>query len=107
MFETAHRYLQFFVTNIGNQSVNDGVKGYSNSTIATHSITNSFHRHHLLTNHMPGLLEAEPLIFNCLYGTDHIRVLNDHDNESTDLPTTPDLNKKISNDSVGQQQQKV
>uniref|UniRef100_A0A915LHG8 Uncharacterized protein n=1 Tax=Meloidogyne javanica TaxID=6303 RepID=A0A915LHG8_MELJA len=60
------------------------------------STSSSLHRHHLLMNHLPGLLETEPLIFSCIYGTDHIRVLNEQENENFDLPTTfsTDLNKK-------------
>ena len=47
-------------------------------------------------NHLPGLLETEPLILSCLYGTDHIRVLNGQEKENFDLPITfpTDLNKK-------------
>ncbi|CAK5079745.1 unnamed protein product [Meloidogyne enterolobii] len=60
------------------------------------STSSSLHRHHLLMNHLTGLLETEPLIFSCVYGTDHIRVLNEQENENFDLPTTfsSDLNKK-------------
>lgn len=60
------------------------------------STSSSLQRHHLLMNHLPGLLETEPLILSCLYGTDHIRVLNGQEKENFDLPITfpTDLNKK-------------
>lgn len=38
-------------------------------------------------DHMPGLLEAEPLSFNCVYGSDHVRVYNRDTTTTTPLPS--------------------
>uniref|UniRef100_A0A915LW75 Uncharacterized protein n=1 Tax=Meloidogyne javanica TaxID=6303 RepID=A0A915LW75_MELJA len=72
----------------------DGNDTSKNGNPSTSS--SSFHRHHLLMNHLPGLLETKQLIFSCIYGTDHIRVLNEQKNEDFDLPISfsSDFNKK-------------
>ncbi|KAH7727633.1 ubiquitin-conjugating enzyme family protein, partial [Aphelenchoides avenae] len=38
-------------------------------------------------DHMPGLLEAEPLSFTCVYGSDHVRVYNRDTTTTTPLPS--------------------